>query len=192
MAEIALFKSIFVALALGALIGLEREYARYRKRGQIYAGIRTFPLIALFGALTAYFGDTISQWILVVGALLTGLLIIAAYFIASEKTTRQHTGATSEVAGFITFFIGVLSYYNEIQLASVIAIVMAILLYARSLLHNFARKIKREELVDTLKFAVVAFVILPFLPNKGYGPLGFFNPYLFWLIVVFVLSNFSR
>jgi uncharacterized membrane protein (DUF4010 family) len=45
---------------------------------------------------------------------------------------------------------------------------------------------KRQELADTLKFAVVAFVILPFLPNKGYGPLGFFNPYTFWLIVVFV------
>lgn len=187
MAEIVLFKSFFIALALGALIGLEREYARYRMQAQIYAGIRTFPLIALFGALAAYFGDRISQWILVVGILLIGLLIITAYFVRTRnKKQKQSTGATSEVAGLITFFIGVLSYYNEIKLASVVTVVMVILLYARSLLHNFAKKMKRTELADTLKFAVVALVILPFLPNKGYGPLEFFNPYTFWLIVVFV------
>ena len=49
-----------MALALGALIGLEREYATYKHRGHSIAGIRTFPLIALFGALCAYLGQTIS------------------------------------------------------------------------------------------------------------------------------------
>lgn len=186
MAEVELIRVFLIAIALGALIGLEREYARYRKHGPVYAGIRTFPLISLFGALCAYFGDIISPWILVSGILLTGVLIIAAYFETAEKT--RSVGATSEIAGFITFFIGVLSYYNEIKLASIIAIAMAVILYARSLLHNFARKMKRAELADTLKFAVVAFVILPFLPNKGYGPLEFFNPYTFWLLVVFMLG----
>ena len=54
------------------------------------------------------------------------------------------------------------------------------------MLHNFAKKIKKEELSDTLKFAVVAFIILPFLPNQGYGPLEMFNPYIIWLMVVFI------
>ena len=185
MTELVLVKSILIALALGALIGLELEYARYRKHGHSYAGIRTYPLIALFGVLSAYFGDRLSPWILLLGILLTGLLIIVAYFAAANKAGK-YAGATSEVAGFITFFIGVLAYYNEIKLASVVAIVMAVILYTRSLLHNFAKKMQPQELADTLKFAVVAFVILPFLPNKGYGPLEFFNPYTFWLLVVFV------
>ena len=41
--ELAILQNFLIALALGALVGLEREYARYRKRGNDYAGIRTFP-----------------------------------------------------------------------------------------------------------------------------------------------------
>ena len=48
MVELQFLQSFMLALALGALIGLEREYARYKKRGHDYAGIRTFPLISLF------------------------------------------------------------------------------------------------------------------------------------------------
>lgn len=185
MFELFIIKNFLVALALGALIGLEREYARHKKRGHDYAGIRTFPLIALFGALSAYFGDTVSVWILVVGILLIGLLVVVAYFLMN-KGTRKYIGATTEIAGFITFFIGALCYYNELALAAVLTIIMTIILYARSMLHHFAEKIKKQELADTLKFAVVVFVILPFLPNKGYGPLELFNPFIIWLMVVFI------
>ncbi|PIN75139.1 hypothetical protein COV17_04280 [Candidatus Woesearchaeota archaeon CG10_big_fil_rev_8_21_14_0_10_36_11] len=185
MLELELIKNFAVALVLGALVGLEREYAQYRKRGHDYAGIRTFPLIALFGTLIAYFGDRFTVWILVVGMLLIGGLIISAYFITRDSK-HLHTGATSEVAGFIIFFVGMLCYHGELILATIIAITMTIILYGRSVLHQFAQKIKKQELSDTLKFAVVAFIILPFLPNQGYGPLGIFNPYIIWLIVVFI------
>lgn len=183
--EFSLLQHILIALALGALIGLEREYARYRKRGNDYAGIRTFPLIALFGILSAYLGELISVWILIVGVILTGILIIFAYYNIAGHS-RHHSGATSEVAGFLVFFLGVLSYYGEITLAIILAIIITIILYARSMLHHFAQKIKPLEMADTLKFAVIAFVILPLLPNKGYGPLEMFNPYVIWLMVVFI------
>jgi len=185
MVEFTFLQNFMIALALGALIGLEREYARYKKRGHDYAGIRTFPLISLFGALAAYFGDIISPWVLLGSMVLVGVLIIISYFVGVEMSRKYH-GATSEVAGFITFFVGVLCYYGEYTFAAFIAIVMTIILYARSILHNFAEHIKKKELADTLKFAVVAFIILPFLPDKGYGPYELFNPYLVWVIVVFV------
>ncbi len=186
MIELALFENFLVALALGALIGLEREYARYQKKVHNYAGIRTYPLIALFGALGAYFGATISPWILITSIILMGLLIIAAYFAFAEHNYHHYSGATSEVAGFLTFFIGVLCYYGEFTFATALAIIMTIILYARSILHNFAKKIKKNELSDTLKFAVISFLILPFLPDKGYGPLEMFNPHTIWLMVVFI------
>ena len=63
--ELGLFINFLVALALGALIGLEREYATYKKRGHDFAGIRTFPLISLFGAMTAYLGMRYSIWIFI-------------------------------------------------------------------------------------------------------------------------------
>jgi uncharacterized membrane protein (DUF4010 family) len=185
MVEFVLIQSFLTALALGALIGLEREYARYRKKGHDYAGIRTFPLISLFGALSAFLADLISVWILIISMVLMGLLIIVSYFTVSQKT-REYHGATSEVAGLLTFFIGVLSFYGELTLAVSLAVIITIILYARSILHHFAEHIKRQEMADTLKFAVIAFVILPFLPNQGYGPHEIFNPFIIWLMVVFI------
>ncbi len=185
MLELGLIQQFLVALALGLLIGLEREYARYKKRGHDYAGIRTFPLIALFGALAAFLGEKISVMILIVSIILIGILILIAYFMISHRSAIG-MGATSEIAGFITFFIGVLSYYQEYSLAVIITVIMAVILYARSLLHHFAERIKDKELADTLKFAVVVFIVLPFLPDQGYGPYGLFNPYLIWLMVIFI------
>ena len=186
MVELALIQNFLAALALGALIGLEREYARYKKRGHDYAGIRTFPLIALFGALSAYLGDLFSVHILIGGIILTGLLIIVAYFVMNKKGVAHYTGATSEMAGFLAFFIGVLCYHGQLTFAAFLTITIAIILYARSILHTFAEKISSKEMSSTLKFAVVAFVILPFLPNQGYGPLEIFNPFVIWLMVVFI------
>lgn len=185
MFEFAILEKFLAAIALGALIGLEREYAVYKQRGHDFAGIRTFPLIALFGALSAYLGVIISPWILIIGIALIGGLIIAAYFAISEHS-RQFVGSTSEIAGFLAFFIGMLCYYGEITLAVILTIIITIVLYARSVLHTFAQKIKKEEMADTLKFAVIAFVILPLLPNQGYGPYEIFNPYITWLMVVFI------
>ncbi|MEK6900392.1 MAG: DUF4010 domain-containing protein, partial [Nanoarchaeota archaeon] len=185
MDELVLIGHFLLAILLGALIGLEREYARYRKHSHDYAGIRTFPLISLFGALSAFLGEILNQWILVAGITLMGALIVVSYFVFSSSSRKYH-GATSEVAGFLAFFIGILSYYGEIRLAVVLTVVITILLYSRSVLHHFAEHLKKQELRDTLKFALIAFVILPFLPNKDYGPLGLFNPFMMWLFVVFI------
>ncbi len=185
MVDVAVVQNFLLALALGALIGLEREYAHYRNKGYEFAGIRTFPLISLFGALSAYFGEKVSIWILIVDLLLIGILAIIAYFTINKKIGHD-AGATTEIAGIITFLMGALSYYQEITLAVILAVTITVILFARSMLHTFAKKIQKQELSDTLKFAVIAFVILPFLPNKGYGPYEIFNPFVIWLIVVFI------
>src|SRR3989344_1686298 len=185
MVDVSVMQNFLVALALGALIGLEREYARYRQRGYEFAGIRTFPLISLFGALCAYLGDSVSIWILLIGMMIIGMLTVIAYFTINKRMP-QDVGATTEVAGILTFLIGALSYYQEITFAVILAVTIAVILFARSILHSFAKKIQKQEIADTLKFAVVAFVILPFLPNKGYGPFEVFYPFLIWLIVVFI------
>src|SRR3989338_3285096 len=183
MAELALIGNFLLALALGALIGLEREYARYKKHAHDYAGIRTYTLIALFGALSAFFGETLNPWILVVGIFLIGILIVVSYFVLSKK---KYHGATSEVAGFLAFFLGILAYFGEIKLSVLLTVIITVILYSRTMLHNFAQHLKKEEMKSALIFAVIAFVILPFLPNKGYGPYQLFNPFLTWLMVVLI------
>lgn len=181
MLEIELLKNFFIALALGALIGLEREYAKHKGIGHSYAGIRTFPLIALLGAISAYLSDIISIWILITGLIIIGVISLLAYFAVSDKT---HIGATTEIAGILTFFIGVIAYQGEIVLASILAVTITVILYSRSMLHNFTNKIKKAELGATLTFAVISLVILPLLPNTWY--FGYFNPFIVWLMVVFI------
>ena len=185
MLELELVKNFAIALVLGAFIGLEREYAQKKRKGPEYAGIRTFPLIALFGALSAYLGDKFSIYIFISGIILTGLLIVVAYFGINQRS-KKYMGATTEMAGFLTFLIGALSYHGELAFAVVITVAITIILYSKSFLHKFTAKIKKQEFADTLKFAVIAFVILPFLPNQGYGPYQIFNPYIIWLMVVFI------
>ena len=73
-----------------------------------------------------------------------GSLIVASYFAVAEKSL-EYLGATSEVAGFLTFFIGIMVYHNEISLSVIVAIIITIILYARSMLHHFAQRIKKGE-----------------------------------------------
>ncbi|MEK6901136.1 MAG: DUF4010 domain-containing protein, partial [Nanoarchaeota archaeon] len=77
-------------------------------------------------------------------------------------------------------------YERQFKLATSLAIALAVILYSRTFLHHFAERIKAQELADTLKFAVIAFVILPFIPNESYGPFELFNPFVTWLMVVFI------
>lgn len=185
MLELGILERFLAALALGALIGLEREYATYKHHGHSLAGIRTFPLIALFGALAAYLGAIISPWVLIVSIILLGITILIAYFTLATHA-HYYIGSTSEIAAFLTFFIGVLCYHSELTLAIILTVIMTLILYARSILHHLAQKMSKEEMADTLKFVVIAFVVLPLLPNQEYGPYGIFNPYNIWLMVVLV------
>jgi uncharacterized membrane protein (DUF4010 family) len=184
MFEFEILKNFLIAIALGALIGLEREYAQAKGKYTSFAGIRTFPLISLSAALITYLSQIISSWLLIAGTIIFSSLIVLAYYTSSIKS--KYHGITTAMAALFTFFIGILCFYQEITLAVAITVGVTILLYARTFLHQFARKIKKKELVDTLKFAVIAFVILPFLPNQGYGPYEIFNPFVIWLMVVFI------
>ena len=183
--EIGVLLNFLLAIALGALIGLEREYARYRNKGHAYAGIRTFPLIALAGALAALLGQALSIWILLISIGFMGILVVVAYYVTAELD-RTHIGTTSEIAGFITFFIGILTFYQQYLLAVALTALTALILYARSLLHHFAEKLTRKEMLDTIVFVLLAFVILPLLPNDSYGPFEIFNPYITGLMVVLI------
>lgn len=183
--EWSILENFFIALAVGALIGLEREYDKYKKRGHKDSGIRTYPLICLLGALSAYMSTVYSPLTIAIGFLLIGLLIIASY-IAYAWPLKDYIGITSETAGLITFLIGAMIMTERRNTAVVLGIITTILLFTRPFLHNFAHHLKKYELSDTLKFAVIAFIILPLLPDYEVDPLGLFNPHKIWLMVVFI------
>ncbi len=177
-----LVQKLGIALLLGALIGLEREHARPRDE-KIFAGIRTFPLISVFGFLSGLVSTITSVWIFLAAFLGFAGLLITSYTI-SAKTGRL--GGTSEVSALISFFIGALVFWNLIILAAIIAVIITLLLSLKLQLHSFVGSISAEDLYATLKLAIITVIILPLLPDKTFDPLNVLNPRLIWYMVIFI------
>ncbi len=179
-------QNFLIAIAVGGIIGLEREIGRREKKDAIsFAGLRTFILVSFFGALSYFMGEKLNQPILpAVGFVIFSLLIIVSYYISAQK---GFWGITTELTGLLTYLLGVLVMQADYQVYAVIfAVLITILLAFKKYVRRFIQKTKTKEWYDTMKFAFIAFVILPLLPNQGFGPYEFFNPYQTWLMVVFV------
>jgi len=186
MSEITIvfFINFLIAIALGVLVGLEREFALSREKKESFGGIRTFTLVSILGALVGYLASIYSFWILVAGIVCFAVFAIVFYLTESQIT--KSLGATTEIASFTVFIIGMLCMSGQLRLAVISAIVVTLFLSLKGPLHTFVHKVSKEDIYSTLKFAIIAFVILPFLPNQVYGPYGVFNPYKIWLIVVLI------
>lgn len=186
MVDLLLVEKLLTALLIGLIVGLEREIAQEQRQKVKFAGLRTFGIVGLIGGICAYL--TAEGYLIFVAALLAimGLTAIA-YYRATE--IEKHLGFTTEMALLLTFLLGGLAYF-EMSIAIVLAIIATVLLAFKEPLHKFTFRIPKEEFYDSLKFALIALVILPILPNQAYGPLGAFNPYQLWLIVV-IISGIS-
>lgn len=178
-------QNFLIAIAIGGLIGLEREIGQRSKDRSSFAGFRTFILISFFGAVSYFLGDKLNlQYLPGIAFGLFSILIIVTYYVSAKE---GFVGITSELTSLITFLLGILVMQSEYQqYAVVFAVLITILLAFKKHVHQLLEKAKIEEWYDTLKFAFIAFVVLPLLPNQGFGPFEFFNPYQTWLMVVFV------
>ena len=181
--DFEIIRQLLTALALGTLIGLERERSEREEKKFSFAGIRTFALMGLFGVVATIIseGAPILFWILTGGFL---LFLIAAYVTNSLMT--KTIGATTEFAALFVYFIGVLCAQNEYTLATILRLILLAILHFKTPLHTFAAGVNKEELTSTVKFMIIAFVILPLLPNQTYGTYDVLNPYVIWLMVVFI------
>jgi len=173
----------FVAMLIGALIGMERERRRHRGIGS--AGIRTFIIISLFGTLSAMISREY-QGYFVLAAFLALVVILAMEYFFMSRTTHD-LGITTEFSALVTFMLGFMCYFDEMRnMAVILAIVITVVLKFKKRMHRFVRGMGDKELTDTLKFCIIAFVILPLLPNRVIDPLGVLNPYQAWLLVVLI------
>jgi uncharacterized membrane protein (DUF4010 family) len=173
--------ALLIAALLGFLIGLERERKR-EMRGSIFAGIRTFPLIALFGAVSGMLA-LVTPWVLVAALLGFSALLVFAYWRASAG---EKVGGTTEVAAFVTFGLGVLAGQGEFVTALAGAVITTGILSLRQELHSLAGSIRQEDLFATVQLAVVSIIVLPLVPDENFGPWGVWNPRTIWLLVVFI------
>jgi len=162
--------ALSLALGLGLLIGLQRQHA-----GSEFGGIRTFPLIALLGAIC---GLLAPAWggIVVAG----GLVAVAATTFVSNvrRSSTDPEGArqTTEAAALLTFVTGALLTTEYQSYAIAVAALTAVLLHAKELLHRFAGNLTERDLQAIMRFAVVSLIVLPLVPDAEFGPYRVLNP----------------
>lgn len=173
---------IAVALGIGLLIGVERERRKGEGRHRAPAGIRTYAVTALLGAIGFELGGVP---LLAVVALAVAGFIALGYF---RTRPRSDPGLTSEMVQLLTLLLGALAM-REPLLASALGVTVALLLAARTRIHTFVRETLTEaELHDALVLAGAALVILPLMPDRHMGPFDAINPHLLWIIVVLMMA----
>lgn len=175
----ALWLAVGGGLGIGLLIGLERERNPAAK-----AGVRTFALVSLLGALAALVSVYVdTEWLLPAGLVaVTGMLIVAYARVAPQ----EDPGTTTVAAAGVAYLLGALAGLGEAPLATALAIVVTALLYFKPELEGVSKALTREEQVSLLQFLVITFIVLPILPDRAYGPYGVLNPREIWLIVVLI------
>lgn len=188
--DIQVLLHFFTAAALAGLIGTEREivqrgYERDHIPRKLYGGVRTHVLLALFGAIIGFLTMEFNYPALIIGGISILSLFIFAYY-AYGLYVEKHAGITSELSGLLTFLLGVLCLTGHASLAVIVGIGTTIILSAKSYLSSIFNNIERKELYNTLKFAVILFVILPILPNYPLDPWNVINLYDTWKVVVLI------
>lgn len=169
------------AVAIGALIGAERERRKGEGPLRSPAGIRTFTITSIAGAVAFSIGG-IALLAVVTGSV--AIMVAVSYF----RSQDQDPGLTTEIVLVLTALLGGMCMQAP-QTAAAIAVTVTGLLYAKSWLHNLViTVISKDELDDALIFAAATLVVLPVLPNRQMGPYLALNPHSIWIVIVLVMA----
>ena len=171
---------LIAALGGGLLVGVERERHKLQQPGHDPAGVRSFTVVALIGAVAAYLGP--------VGIGVAGLAIAAMAVVSYWSALEHDPGITTELALLATFLLGVLAQ-GHAQLGAALFVILAVLLQSKAALHRFTLQVLSDsELGDALLLAASALIVLPLLPDRTVDPWDVLNPRQLWLFAVLVMS----
>lgn len=177
-----LLLSLGTATGLGLLVGLQREWVRNR-----VAGIRTFALLTLFGALTGLLGNAYGNWVVAGGLISFACIVVLGSWI-NQAAREPDSGLTTEMAMLVMFVTGIITMMGNRLLAVMIAGSVMALLQSKKALHAMVRRFGEDDLRAIVRLVLLGLVILPALPNREMGYLGVLNPFAIWLIVVLIVG----
>lgn len=174
-------QKLALALGLGLLVGFQREWTAPH-----VAGIRTFALVTVYGAVMGLLFNDLGEWIVVAGMIsLTTMIVVGNVmkFSGSEKVP----GLTTQVAALVMYAVGVAVAMDQLALGVIVGAGVAVLLQWKQPLHVFVReRIGDRDIHAIFQLVLIGLIVLPVLPNKAYGPYGVINPYEVWLMVVLI------
>ena len=177
----ATLKGLLVALGIGLLIGLDRERHKGEGPRRASAGIRTFALTALIGAIASHLGG---EWL--IGVALGGVSLLAV--LAYLTSPSNDPGLTTEVALILTGLLGALAM-REPGLGAALGVAVAVLLHVKPGLHSFVRDTLNEaEVRSGLVFAAATLIVWPLLPDRYMGPFQAINPRALWAVVILIMA----
>jgi uncharacterized membrane protein (DUF4010 family) len=173
-----------LALALGFLIGLEREHSGVANQSRVFAGVRTFTLISLFGFACAWLHKLEVPFSVPLGLFAIGGLAAIQYF---AKLRENRVGWTTEAAVLLTYTIGALALLAEPWISLALGIIGTLLLSEKARFEHLVESLDNTEFLAVLKFLIVTALILPIVPDQAFTRFDI-NLRKLWLIVVMVSS----
>lgn len=177
-----------LALALGLLVGVQRGWAqRAHADGSRFAGVRTFGLLGLAGGVGGLLAASAPGLSTVVLAGAAGLVLLSYHRVTQQGGSLS---GTASLVGLLTLACGFLAATGAQMVATAVCVSMVLLLAMRSRLHRLVERMSEIEMIALARFALIAAVILPLLPDRAFGPYDAWNPRQIWLVVVLV-SGFS-
>ena len=175
-------KPFLLSLALGLLLGIERERSFRGKVHHPPFGSRTFALMALLGTLAAHLN---SGGVAIVLAAFAVALVLASY-LRPARVQGYDGGTTTEVAAVLAFGLGWLAH-GAPRLATMLAVMVFAVLWLKARIHSFAHEgLSDQEVGAAMGFLVIALVVLPLLPDRTVDPWGIVNPSRLWLLFVLI------
>lgn len=173
---------LIVTVGIGFVIGLEREFSQFSENEEIFAGVRTFTLVALLGFLSALLGVVFTSWIFIAGFLSVVCIVAISYWVSSHEGS---IGGTTEFATILTFLLGALILIGKINEGLALTVIMVVLLSLKVKLRTIIGQLTQKELYAFVRFVVIALLVLPFLPNNYFGPYNIVNlREIGWVIVL--------
>lgn len=179
-----LIQTIAMSLALGAIIGLERQSHGNEDEPESM-GIRTFALASLLGTLSTLMLPLSPALVWIAG--IGFLLLLVAFFINEVRSLNRLTGITTQISALLVFVLGAMVPYEPL-LATGTAVIVALILSIKRYTHKYVGLLSQQEIFDTLKLLLVSVVLLPLLPNEAVDPWGIYNPRELWFLVVLISS----
>lgn len=181
---------LMVSLAIGLLVGLERGWHGLQTEKGHIPGVRTFGLIGLLGGVTGLTARHLDESIFGFAFLAFSGVVATAYVFGRDRS--DHPGITSLVAALLTFSLGALAAVGSIVAAAATAVVATLLLGFKPWFKRSLSQLEETELHATLKLLLITVVLLPILPDRGYGPGEALNPYeIWWMVVMIAAISFS-
>lgn len=177
--------NLTAALVVGLLIGSERGWSgREASEGSRVAGLRTFGVIGLLGGVSAIAGQLFGHWLLVAVFVAVAALVVVAHVL--DFKSNQDRGTTTAFAMLLTFLLAAWATTGQQVAALGAAVVLVALLGYKRALHRWLGKVTQEEFSSAVILLLISVVMLPLLPDRGYGPWQALNPYWIWWMVVLI------